>query len=102
VNKDEINLMVCPNPAKDIIYASTTLPIDLYNDKDIKTFRIKYILINSIGSVIQKTEAAPGEVISFPTSDLPTGSYFLKAVINNLNSSNYYNLQGYKTVIIEH
>jgi hypothetical protein len=59
-------------------------------------------LTNSVGKIILKKEAAPGEVISFPTSDLPSGGYFLQAVPDTYNSSNYNNLHGYKTVIIEH
>jgi hypothetical protein len=97
-----MNIMVCPNPAKDIVYASTNLPIDLYNDIDFKTYRIKYMIINTIGDIIQKREAAPGEVISFPTSDLPSGSYFLKADCDYFNSNIYNNLQVYKTIIVQH
>jgi hypothetical protein len=102
VNSNEMNIFVCPNPANDLIYASTNLPIDLYKDNDIKSFRIKYILINSIGTVIKEKEAAPGEVIQFTTTDQPSGAYFLKAVCDYSNSNSYNNLQGYKTVIIQH
>jgi hypothetical protein len=54
------------------------------------------------GKIISRKEEAPGEVISLPTSDLPSGVYFQKAVYDYSNSNSYINLQSYKTVIAEH
>ena len=99
---NEITINAYPNPSDNAIYVSYNLPLYLYTNRFNEAYKTEIILYNMNGQIITKKEAAPGEVISFHTSDLPTGAYFLKAVFNNLNSSDYNNLQGFKTVIVQH
>ena len=101
-NNANLNVFVCPNPANDLIYASTNLPLDLYNDRNIKSVKIKYILINTLGTVITEKEGYPGDVIQFNTSELPNGMYIIQALTDIYNSNHYKNLNGYKSIIIRH
>lgn len=101
-NNENMNVFVCPNPANDMIYASTNLPLDLYNDRNIKSVKITYILINTLGTVITEKEGFPGDVIQFNTNELPNGMYIIKALSDIYNSNHYKNLNGYKSIIIRH
>ena len=99
---NEITINAYPNPSDNAIYVSYNLPLYLYTNRFNEAYKTEIILYSMNGQIITKKEAAPGEIIPLPTSDLPTGAYFLKAVFNNLNSSDYNNLQGFKTVIVQH
>ena len=96
---DNIGLMVYPNPVGEVLYAAASLPAGLYSYSRRQPYRIRYTLSNSIGDISLIQEAAPGDVIQFSTSELPSGAYFLRAEEFTKAQTK---LMTTKTIIISH
>ena len=99
---NNIEITAYPNPSSDILYFTANLPATEYLNKRYVKSKINYTLTNSIGKVIAKKDGYPGDVIRFNTSELPNGMYIIQALPELNSSYNNNNLNGYKTIIIQH
>jgi len=77
VNNNKITIYLYPNPANNIIYVTTYLPISTL--KEMKNENIVLKLYNTLGEEINRYKVQTSETINISTEKLHSGMYFISA-----------------------
>lgn len=89
IQPGKVNINIFPNPVDQSVFVTATLPKEAmtYQSGFLTYPNITIKLYSLIGELIYQTNATSGETININTSNIPVGSYFIRAEI--VSDNNY-------------